>query len=208
MNAEPARHPTAQKLLDAAIEQMDKTGEASIHIHDVLEASGVAYGSLYHHFGSREGLVSQAIVERYVRSVFTRLPVFAEKASKVTNQAELEELLRSELVRIDSAALRTQRLRRINAVGAAVHRPQVLAVIAEKQAFYFDVAASVIEDLKDRGLIDPSVPVRPFCAWYLSLILSRTFVDIDPGSDPTKEWSEFTFAATLLILRGGASEVG
>ena len=68
-------HPTTAAILEAAIAQMDASGEASIRIAQVLEESGAVRGSLYHHFGGRENLVKQAVVERYIRSGTAGTPV-------------------------------------------------------------------------------------------------------------------------------------
>jgi len=200
------RHPTAQALVDAAVEQMDETGEAAIHIKSVLEASGVAYGSLYHHFRDREDLVCEAIAERYVRSVRLGLTAFAEQAMVVTTPAEVRDLLRSEMARLDDATLRLQRRRRLNAFGSAMFRPEVLDRIAAAQATYFHRAGSILAVLQERGLIHPSIDVRSFAAWYLSLVLSRAFVEIDPAGDVTGSWSDYTFEATIVLLEQGVPE--
>lgn len=205
--ADPAsgvrRHPTAQALIDAAVAEMDETGESSVHIQKVLDDSGVAYGSLYHHFENREDLVSQAIAERYIRSVNLGLGEFAQRALEVTTPESVRALLRFELSRIAEERLRVQRLVRLNALGSAIYRPHVLETIAVFQSAYFDQAAELLAVIQDRGLIHPTVKIRAFAAWYLSLILSRAFVEIDPLSDPSGDWSEYTFVAAITIIEHG-----
>lgn len=200
------RHPTAQALVDVAVEQMDETGEAAIHIKSVLEASGVAYGSLYHHFRDREDLVCEAIAERYVRSVNLGLPVFATRALAAQTLQDVRDLVESEMVRIDDATLRLQRRRRINAIGSAMFRPEVLDRIAAQQSAYFDGAGAVLAAVQARGLIHPSIEVRSFAAWYLSLILSRAFVEIDDSSAVNGNWSRYTASAAITLLEHGVPD--
>ena len=66
-------HPTAQKLLEAAMRSMDTEGEAGLRVDAVVAEAGVTIPVLYHHFGNREGLVRAAHVARLQRDLATRL---------------------------------------------------------------------------------------------------------------------------------------
>lgn len=58
--AQPAtRQPsTRDRALAAALELFDSQGVAATTIEQLRDASGISTGSLYHHFGSREGLIA------------------------------------------------------------------------------------------------------------------------------------------------------
>jgi len=91
------------------------------------------------------------------------------------------------------------RHRRINALGAAVYRPEVLAEIARHQSAHYDNVAGALAILQDRGLIDASVSLRAFSSWFLGLVLSRFFAEIDEPSN-LDAWSSQTVDATLTVL--------
>ena len=63
------RHPTAERLLEAAIRSMDADGEAGLRVDAVVSEAGVTIPVLYHHFGNREGLVRAAHVVRITRAL-------------------------------------------------------------------------------------------------------------------------------------------
>jgi AcrR family transcriptional regulator len=76
--ARPARKPTIpdhtakagarERALIAALALFDSQGVESTTIEQVRDAAAVSIGSLYHHFGSREGLVTalyEDLLERY-----------------------------------------------------------------------------------------------------------------------------------------------
>src|ERR1700722_2778021 len=63
--------PVMQAVLDAVAERLMAGDELLIRIPEICEATGVNYGSVYHHFGSREGVIDAAYNE-----IFSRL--FAE----------------------------------------------------------------------------------------------------------------------------------
>ena len=191
---------TKRALLDAAIADMEATGEASIRITKILKESGVTNGSLYHHFGSREGLVREAIAERFLGSVTEGLIVFAERVAKVRTSEEMFALYRKELLRIGTPEVKMQRTRRMTALAAALPRAELLERVIADQGKYFDGAADALSRLQDRGLIKADVDVRAFAAWFLGLSLSRLLSDIDPDLDPDTEWSEYTYTALVAIL--------
>lgn len=53
---------TAELLLEAALGVYAEAGEAGLTVNAVTRASGVSLGSLYHHFGSLDGLVNALLV--------------------------------------------------------------------------------------------------------------------------------------------------
>ena len=52
--------PVMQAVLDAVGDRLMKADESLIRIPEICEATGVNYGSVYHHFGSREGVIDAA----------------------------------------------------------------------------------------------------------------------------------------------------
>lgn len=53
-----------EKLLDAALKEVKKSGYAGASISDILKEAGAKKGSLYHHFGSKKDLILKMIEER------------------------------------------------------------------------------------------------------------------------------------------------
>ena len=54
----PARRSSRQRALAAALALFDAHGVAGTTIEQVRDRAGISIGSLYHHFGSRDGLVA------------------------------------------------------------------------------------------------------------------------------------------------------
>ncbi|MEV0320764.1 TetR/AcrR family transcriptional regulator [Streptomyces sp. NPDC050658] len=53
---------TADRLLDAALQVYAEAGEQGVTVSALTKASGVSLGSLYHHFGSVDGLMNALLV--------------------------------------------------------------------------------------------------------------------------------------------------
>jgi hypothetical protein len=184
---------------------MDVSGEASIRITQVLEESGTVRGSLYHHFGGRENLVKQAVVERYIRSVTKDFEVFAAGLAKAETTEDLIFLVDTELYRLGGSDAQEQRRRRMSALGSAAYRPDILAEIGRMQNEFVDVARLVMIPLQEKGLVNEDLEAKPFAIWLLGLLLSRFLSDINPDRDTEAAWASYTRSAVFHLL--GLSEL-
>jgi AcrR family transcriptional regulator len=59
--------PVMQAVLDAVGDRLMKADESLIRIPEICEATGVNYGSVYHHFGSREGVIDAAYHQMFTK---------------------------------------------------------------------------------------------------------------------------------------------
>src|SRR3954465_4114414 len=61
--ATPALRPdTRAAVLDAAAELFDARGYAAVSISDLTAATGVSNGSIYHHFGAKDGVLAALVI--------------------------------------------------------------------------------------------------------------------------------------------------
>lgn len=54
---------TRRAVLDAAARLFDARGFAAVSIGDLTAASGVSNGSIYHHFGSKSGVLAEVVAD-------------------------------------------------------------------------------------------------------------------------------------------------
>ncbi|QNE76769.1 TetR family transcriptional regulator [Streptomyces finlayi] len=85
---------TADLLLDAALRLYGAEGERGITVGAVTKASGVSLGSLYHHFGSIDGLVAE-LMHRWLTRLLGDLFTALQEAR--TTQAAIHGLVRAYL---------------------------------------------------------------------------------------------------------------
>ncbi len=74
--AQAAERSTRQRALVAALALFDAQGVEATTIEQLCEAAGISTGSLYHHFGSREGLVValyEDLLEQYRTAITAAL---------------------------------------------------------------------------------------------------------------------------------------
>jgi AcrR family transcriptional regulator len=70
---------TRSAILDAAIELFIRAGFEKTPMDEIASAAGVAKGTLYYHFSSKEGIVD-SIVERYTAALEARLAAVVSNA--------------------------------------------------------------------------------------------------------------------------------
>ncbi|MFJ8541129.1 TetR/AcrR family transcriptional regulator [Streptomyces sp. NPDC093586] len=70
---------TVELLLDAALRVYGEAGEQGLTVSAVTKASGVSLGSLYHHFGSIDGLVG-ALLMRWLERLLGEMVTALERS--------------------------------------------------------------------------------------------------------------------------------
>lgn len=71
----PAETSARDRLLHAAAEMMDRSGERALSTRAVCERAAVSAPTLYHHFGSKQGLIDAVIGHGFSQYVDVATPV-------------------------------------------------------------------------------------------------------------------------------------
>ena len=78
----PRAEATRQRVLDAALSVYKAHGHEGFNVHAIVAESGVSLGSLYHHFGSMDGLAA-ALYARSMSRLLDRVAAAVSGASSV-----------------------------------------------------------------------------------------------------------------------------
>ena len=196
------RHPTEQKILDEAIRIIENSGEASLRVHDIETAVGITAPSIYHFFGSREGLVSAAQAERILRS-FAEFDLISNPIlANVSSKAELREAIRELSVLIFDPSRATARLRRIYALGSTEGRPELAATIGEASRTYLRTVAESFRPFQEKGWVRPDLDLDAFSQWLAGQILGRVYIEIGAAPTTHPAWDTISADAVEFILFG------
>ena len=135
------------RMLEAAICAIEAHGEAGVRVDEISSAAEVAKPSLYHFFGSREGLIAAAQAERYRRSLNIGLEGVVEIAEACESSEEFERLVRSWVESFASDAAGHRRAVRLSVLGSSVSRPDLQAEIVRTS----EAASSQLRNLLTLG---------------------------------------------------------
>ena len=190
---------TRTRLLLAAVSVIETEGEVGIRVRDVAAAAGVREPSIYHFFGSRDGLIEAAQEHRFdeaQRSIANR---FDEAVRKCGTKDEVVQLV-SDFVRL---ALRTgqgNRAVRISVLACAQTRPTLAARLAERQAESGQIMADALAFAQERGWIDAELDTLAFAAWLVGQTTGRVLIETAPDVVNADHWDAISLRAVFSVL--------
>ena len=189
-------------MLQMAIEAIERGGEASVRVREVSDATGVSFASLYHFFGSREGLVEEALTEIYVRSVRNFTVTIAARFAQCDDVESFRLAIREISLTAYDLGRSPLRFTRLSVLGGVAGRPQLVARVAAAQQEANETLAGAIRVTQERGWIHPKLDLTTFAAWMTGLTLGRAIIELDPSSTDGAAWNEMSVAALLAVSTG------
>ena len=189
--------PVIQAVLDAVGERLIKADESLIRIPEICESTGVNYGSVYHHFGSREGVIDAAYHQMFTKLADEDIAIL--HAVSVESQT-LEEYLGAMQGLVGTFASsderRARRALRARIVAASMMRPDLRKLIGETQVRITDELQGIIEIGQQRGWLNRDISAHSLAVLIQILLIGRTLDDVSTSPMDRVEWE--TMMATLL----------
>ena len=196
------RDDTRTRLLEAAINVIEKHGTTAVRVRDISKAAGVTYPSLYHFFGDREGLIAAAQAERYSRSMLAMNEMIDTEVRKCRSRREFKALSRRILEDVFRDENAVNRMTRINVLGAAQSRPELAAEVVKAQRHAEDLAVRMFSGPQTRGWIRQDLDLRMFMAWYYGQVNGRLLIELDPDNTDGSSWNKIAIEAVLGVMFG------
>ncbi|MDE3107529.1 MAG: TetR/AcrR family transcriptional regulator [Acidobacteriota bacterium] len=188
-------------VLDAVAERLMTMDETLIRIPEICEATGVNYGSVYHHFGSREGVIDAAY-----HLMFTRLVAedFENVANVMENATTFEEYVFGIIPLISSVSSgeerRARRALRARIVAAATTRLELRVLIAHAQAEHTKTLARLVRFGQERQWLRDDVDPQFVAVLLQNLLIGRVLDDVSltPISDDLWERNASVLFVSML----------
>lgn len=196
-----------QRILEAAILSVERHGPGGLRIHDVCEAAVVSAPIVYRHFGSREGLVEEVQVERYLMSLRRDAENFRAAAAACASPAEMRQVVAQSVTAV-LRQNREARWRRLNVMGSAFARPELERRLVEEQDHVFREIAETLDESQARGLISATVDVWTAAIWQHGLLFSRVFFERGSQLGDLDTWDRYTVEAIIRLVCGDAEAGG
>lgn len=193
---------TAELILRHTIIAIEAQGEASIRVKELADEVGVAVTSLYHFYGSREGLIEAAQARRYATGLRELAAEWKAQFASCRAQREFRLLIRCQMHEVMSADQADRRMAGLNVIGSAHGRPHLAAAIAEAQREFVSTITDALTVPQHRGWIRRDLDLRAFSAWYVGQISSRAVIDVGDTGVDTDGWSCIATDAVMAVLFG------
>jgi AcrR family transcriptional regulator len=189
-----------QAVLDEVCEQLMTTDESLIRIPDVCKATGVNYGSVYHHFGSREGVIDAAYNMLFSKLAEGDIQVLRDINDTATTLPDYIAALAPLVERFSSGPDRQlRRSIRVRIVAASITRPELKMLIGLTQTRLTDELIRLVQFGQDRGWLRNDLSARSIAVALQVLIFGRILDDISLNPIDSKDW-EFSMGAFFMSL--------
>jgi len=188
-------HATIRRAIEVVADVIDARGEDGVRLQDIVAISGVSAGSLTHHFGSREGLIAAALMERYDRAAQQRARSFDLDAS---DPARFAGGMSAVLASAAAGERDAWRLARIRALSYSRHRPALrAALVASFAPLELDMAARV-EVAPERLVAGDPLRPRALVVFSEAYSAGRVVDGVFGDPLPMEEWA----ALFARLVRG------
>jgi len=191
---------TVTAVIEATVRAIDAGGEANVRIDDILRETKISKGSLYHHFGGREGLIAAARVEQFSRFVeseaeeihvaFMAAKSFTEYTNVVTTLLELGECSEKQ----------HERLRRLNTISSSYGRIELWKALAPQQHRYTEKIANAIHYGQSNGWVRSDLDPRAIAVFVQWHSLSRLLLELDTEPIELGHWQEVVRVAVATFF--------
>ena len=195
--------PTRQRLLEQDIDVIEAEGESAMRVHAIAAASGVTVPSVYHFFRSKEGLIEVAQAERYVRALRESNDTFVMALADCRDAASFRQLCEVRVMGFCDEEGAHRRLVRLNALGTAYARPDLLEAINHSQTSAIEALAEGMGVAPERGSIRSEVDPRALTAWMMGTMLGRALIELGPNPVDPEQWNAIFFEALFAVVFGG-----
>ena len=191
---------TRDRLLEAAVAVVDAHGVEGIRVRDIAAAANVREPSVYHYFGSREGLVEAVEVARFARDLTQITNLFSTAVGQCTSAEEFVALCRRVIGATETPERRSVRSVRASAFGSAQSRPALAEQISAAQLELDKDLAKGFDMAKVKGWVRPDLHSVTFAAWISGMVNGRIILEMNESAYSSQSWSEFTTDSVLLGL--------
>jgi AcrR family transcriptional regulator len=185
-------------VLDAVAERLIAGDELLIRIPEICEATGVNYGSVYHHFGSREGVIDAAYNMIFSQMVEEDIALCRKATSEAKTLEEYVSVTLPIIGALNSGPERVaRRALRVRIVAAAETRPELHVLIGETQSRLTEEWRLLVEFAQGRGWIRGDVSSTFLSVVFQVLVFGRALDDISENPLDEEDWGNSI--ATLFL---------
>ena len=191
---------TIEKLLEVTISELDRVGLAEIDIDSLLRKSKISKGSLYHHFGSKNGLLAAAEAQQYMRYLKREGENFRRLIEGCTTKQKFVDLVAAvmKITRLEENL--GFRKKRVRAIAMSFNDENLAQVLKNAQIEVTEYLAGSFQIAKDRGWVKPDTDLMALSYWIQGVFIGHIMLDITEQTEHEDAWSQMAFQAQQPFL--------
>ena len=199
-------HDTIETVLAATNKAMARGGESAVRVQEISESTKVSIGSIYHHFGDRDGLIRAAYVQTFRLTIQKDIERVKRFMAKMTSAKEMAEHYDEMLSFLNHHFEQFPARDRANTIGSTTGRPLLRDAVVAVQTELTTGLTEVMQLLKDRGILKAHLEPRAAAVMTLGMLHGRVIAEFDSMPVANEHWN----ASMLTAFSGlfvGADDV-
>lgn len=193
-----AVHKTKALLIQTTVDLIDERGAETLQVEEVLLASGVSRGSLYHHFEDFYELIEVATAERFSASVDRSIAAITRMLDQATSREECLSGLRQITEQTQARNLESIRFERARALGLAGTNDRFRRILGVQEQRVTDALADLFRRAQVNGWMNSEFDPHAAAVLIQAYTLGRIVDDISPVQMEQEAWVDLI---TRLIER-------
>jgi AcrR family transcriptional regulator len=173
-------------------------GEAAVRVQDISAKTRVSIGSIYHHFGDRDGLIRAAYVATFRSAIQSDIDRVKRFMNRMTSAKEMAEHYDEMLAFLNHHFEQFPARDRASTIGSTTGRPLLKQAIIAVQTELTSGLTEVMQLLKDRGILKPHLEPRAAAVMTLGMLHGRVVAEFDSTPVADASWN----AAMLTSFSG------
>lgn len=197
-------HETIQLLISATDRVIRGNGEAAVRIQDISAETGISVGSIYHHFGDRDGLIRATQVHQFADTVRSDMPRVKRFMENMHSTEEIADRYDEMLNFIKSHFSHQSALERIAVIGNTAGRPLMMDQLIAAQTELIDSATEALTPLHERGLFKDHLTARSVSVIILGTLMGRSVSELDASAVSDEAWARAMLSAFSGMFKSEA----
>jgi len=187
---------TKDRLINTVSEMLDGDHPQNILVEDVLAASGVARGSLYHHFGDFPALIEATLVRRFSAGVDFTNAVIADIVASSTSAAEFFTRMYEMSIDTQDPQRAHRRAERARELGMANSNQRFRDQLSVEQERLTNTLRDAVVMAQEKEWIRNDLDSRAIAVFLQAYTLGRAVDDVAVTKVDPEAWNKLIRAVT------------
>ena len=177
-------HPTREALIAAAMRELETKAPEEVKVEEIVAASGISSGSLYHHFRDLSDLIDHAMVARFANYSNRNIDALVELTDKARDRESLSALFRAYIASQAAPDRVEARTMRVQVTARATHDERFRALFLAEQDRIIGAVADLAREFQSRGLVDSTLDPTAIAVFFGIYNIGLVINDLlsDPAS--------------------------
>jgi AcrR family transcriptional regulator len=191
---------TREKILNAAVKAISKGGENNLRIVQICKETGTTAPSLYHFFGSRDGLIEAAHARRFIEAHHDLSARFADEVHMCRSKSDFIKLAHDFMSQMFADDRKGIRSMRISVLGSAQNRRNLAKRVSESQDSVNRLAGQAFRFAQVQRWIRDDFDCDMFVVWLNGLVNAQNLIELDGFHPSRSQWKAISVRSICAVL--------